>query len=77
MSSKQNLVFFIGLTLMIMVFWVNGYWSILWHGIAPASGAGSVPPENVTHPKNGKCPPGYAKLGNLCVPPIASHTNIM
>lgn len=50
MDGKQNLIFFIGLTLIIMVFWVNGYWTILKNGIAPNSSSSSTTGTGITVP---------------------------
>jgi hypothetical protein len=70
MNNKQNIVFFLGLILIVMVFWAHGYWTILWHGtIKPPS---KKPSSSVTNPVNGKCPPGYKKVGNICVGPIGN-----
>jgi len=44
MNSKQNLVFFIGLTLIVMVFWINGYWTILKDGIFTKGPSAQVQP---------------------------------
>lgn len=64
MNAKQNLIFFIGLILIVMVFWVNGYWSILTKSIGAPTAGGSF-----VNPKDGKCPPGYTKVGNMCILP--------
>ncbi len=55
MNSKQNIVFFIGVILIVMVFWLNGYWTILHDGIFT-----KMP--NVPHTKTlkpGQCPKGF------------------
>lgn len=67
MNSKQNLVFFIGLTLIIMVFWVNGYWTILKNGIFVTKPSSNSGPPNEVKPSKGQCPPGYIKVGNMCL----------
>lgn len=73
MDGKQNAIFFIGVILMIMVFWINGYWSILKNGItAPASASKSSPDE--TSPTNGKCPEGYTLFLGKCLKPINLQT---
>jgi hypothetical protein len=65
MNDKQNIVFFLGLTLLIMVFWVNGYWSILNQGIfkGPSTGSSSGSGKG----KTTKCPPGYILSGGQCL----------
>jgi hypothetical protein len=71
MDAKQNMVFFIGLILIIMVFWVNGYWTILKNGIITPSSAGASTktPGTTPIPKVGNsCPAGYYAVGNMCVP---------
>jgi hypothetical protein len=72
MDSKQNIIFFIGLTLIIMVFWVNGYWSILKDGIftnnGVPSGALKTPGTTPIKPTGGKCPAGYFLQNGQCVP---------
>lgn len=73
MNGKQNLIFFIGLTLIIMVFWANGYWSILKSGLTGSSSSSGTPPEQGTNAKNGKCPQGYTYVGNgKCLPLLSS-----
>lgn len=72
MDNKQNAIFFIGLILIIMVFWVNGYWGILKNGIFapgnPPSGSLKVPtPGSTVKPNNGKCPAGYSLQNGVCV----------
>ena len=74
MSGKQNIVLLIGLLIIAMVFWVNGYWGILAHGITggltgnPAlriPGPGGIPPNPKTH----KCPgPNYFMFNGKCFP---------
>jgi hypothetical protein len=70
MNTKQNLVFFIGLTLIIMVFYINGYWTILKNGIFTNGASDISPPgakKNIAIGPSGKCPAGYTKVGNQCV----------
>lgn len=72
MNSKQNVVFFFGLTLLILVFWVNGYWSILHAGIFPTNPYAPNPSggNNFAKAKNGKCPAGYKNFNGYCIPPL-------
>jgi hypothetical protein len=70
MNSKQNVVFFLGLTLIIMVFWVNGYWTILHNGIFKPSTGNFKTILPLPKAKNGKCPPGYTNNSGTCFPLI-------
>lgn len=85
MNTKQNLIFFIGLVLIVLVFWMHGYWTILKDGIFTGhsslfsssgtlntnnGGPGLHVPGTAPIPvfPGGKCPAGYHKVGNQCVP---------
>lgn len=72
MTSKQNVVFFLGLALIAMVFWVNGYWSVLWnHAFNSQPSTGNLLPSvspGGTKPVNGKCPVGSIKAYGKCWP---------
>src|SRR5215469_9673381 len=77
MSSKQNIVFFLGLILIAMVFWIHGYWSILYNGIIAPNNGGTtllpgpngIPPNPKTH----KCPgPNYFEFNGKCYPTMVN-----
>lgn len=71
MDNKQNMIFFLGVILIIMVFWVNGYWTILKNGITgPPTGGGGLKTQGKSPIKKvgNTCPAGYYAVGNMCVP---------
>lgn len=80
MTGKQNMVFFLGMGLLVTAFWFGGQFSSLWTTIKTGSGgstgggggAGLPPPNNPKppKPKNGTCPTGFVYNSTLkiCVP---------
>jgi len=68
MSGKQNFIMFIGIIIIIMVFWANGYWSVLYNGIFAGSSNQPAPSSNIPKAVKGKCPAGYTYSDGLCFP---------
>lgn len=68
MSGKQNFIFFLGVTLILVQLYFGGQLHILWSTIFPSKGspAGTNPfnPRNPS-PGQGLCPPGYHMVGGI------------
>jgi hypothetical protein len=66
MTGKQNIIFFMLVTLMFVGLFISGQAQDLWRAAFKSNASSSGPPAEVK-PVKGKCPKGYILLGNKCV----------